>query len=101
MVEKKVIVSAVIVILILIAGVYINNKINNGDDKTDLKLSCNSDLDCVASSCCHPNACVNNNYKPECSGVICSQECAPGSLDCGQASCSCVNNKCSVVTKWE
>ncbi|MBM3232743.1 hypothetical protein FJZ18_01085 [Candidatus Pacearchaeota archaeon] len=58
--------------------------------------SCEKDSDCVPSSCCHPASCVLKNQAPECKGVICSQECKPGTLDCGQASCSCQNKRCVV-----
>jgi len=60
--------------------------------------SCSIDSDCVASTCCHPGSCVNKNSAPDCSGVACTMSCEPGTLDCGQASCNCVNKKCVAKT---
>ena len=59
------------------------------------ELKCKSDEDCVAATCCHPKACVNRGFKPDCEGIMCSMECAPGTMDCGQGRCACVNNKCT------
>lgn len=56
---------------------------------------CESDLDCVSSSCCHPTSCVNKDYAPNCEGVMCTMDCRIGTLDCGQGSCKCIDNKCS------
>ena len=59
--------------------------------------ACNFDAECVAESCCHPNSCINQNFAVDCSGVICTMECRPGSLDCGQGSCQCINSRCQAV----
>lgn len=59
--------------------------------------SCSSDLDCVPSSCCHPDSCVNKNQAPNCSGIACTMMCAVNTLDCGQGSCSCIGGKCQAV----
>ena len=59
--------------------------------------ACNTDADCVPATCCHPNQCVSISAKPDCSNVVCTQECLPGTLDCGKEKCGCVANKC--VTK--
>ena len=58
------------------------------------KTLCERDDDCIADSCCHSRKCVAKSAAPKCSGIVCSQECVPGTLDCGQGSCSCVNNEC-------
>ena len=58
--------------------------------------TCNSDSDCVKDSCCHASGCVAIGNAPKCSGILCSQECSPGTLDCGQGSCLCINNRCEV-----
>jgi putative hemolysin len=60
-------------------------------------LECNSDSDCVAASCCHSTSCVSKDKAPLCSGIACTMNCQPNTLDCGYGSCSCVNNKCTVV----
>jgi hypothetical protein len=60
---------------------------------------CVENSDCVASTCCHPGACVNKNYAPNCAGVFCTMECRPGTMDCDQGYCACINNKCKAIIK--
>ena len=62
---------------------------------------CVSDSDCVPASCCHPNSCVAKEQAPNCKGILCSQVCEPGTLDCMQGSCKCVNSKCTVTSGKE
>jgi len=95
---------AVVLVFIVCSFIFIryytsNGKIEINQSNNSNEISCNNDLDCVASSCCHPNSCVNKDFAPKCAGSICSQVCAPGSLDCGQGSCLCVNKKCNAVMK--
>src|SRR3989338_9600567 len=59
--------------------------------------SCQIDAECVPAACCHPGAWVNINNKPNCEGIFCSMECAPETMDCGQGSCRCMNNKCTAI----
>ena len=55
---------------------------------------CESDADCVAASCCHSASCTHKDTAPDCSDTYCSADCEPGTLDCNQAKCICVNNQC-------
>ncbi len=57
---------------------------------------CQTDSDCVPKQCCHPYSCININYKPDCTGTICTQVCE-GSIDCGVGYCGCIANKCAVI----
>jgi len=57
---------------------------------------CQTDLDCAPAQCCHPTSCINKDYKPDCSGIVCTMECAPDTMDCGQGKCVCVDNACQV-----
>ncbi|HZX45182.1 MAG TPA: hypothetical protein VFF28_05875 [Candidatus Nanoarchaeia archaeon] len=59
------------------------------------EVECNKDSDCFPAECCHPTSCTN--IKPDCDGRFCSMNCAPGTMDCGQGYCGCVDNKCSAV----
>lgn len=59
--------------------------------------TCNTDNECVPASCCHARACVPAGDRPVCEGIRCTLFCEPGTLDCGQARCGCVNNQCVVV----
>lgn len=61
---------------------------------------CSSDNDCVPENVCHPKTCVLKPGSPdENPGMICTAVCEPGSLDCGQGSCECINKKCEAVFK--
>jgi hypothetical protein len=66
-----------------------------GEEPEDLE--CTSDSECVPKNCCHPDSCVPSSQGPVCDGVICTLSCEPGTLDCGQGSCGCVNSKCEAV----
>lgn len=59
--------------------------------------TCSQDSDCVPSQCCHAASCAPVSQQPDCSGIMCSQECRPGSLDCG-GRCSCVAGQCRAET---
>jgi len=61
------------------------------------ETECSADGDCVPAQCCHPTDCVKKELKPDCTGILCTMECAPGTMDCGQGHCACVDNKCVVV----
>lgn len=60
------------------------------------ELSCQKNEDCVPAACCHPDSCVNKNYQPDCKGIVCTLECRPGTMDCGQGHCVCIDNICQV-----
>ncbi len=68
-----------------------------GECTKGLKTTCTKDEECVPDSCCHAKSCAIRNSAPSCQGVVCSQECEPGTLDCGQGSCRCVNGLCEVL----
>jgi hypothetical protein len=48
---------SIIFVIIFTAIIALQFKI-----KSTYKDYCVENLDCVASTCCHPNACVNKNY---------------------------------------
>src|SRR5262245_45050653 len=56
-------------------------------------LTCSSDSDCVPAVCCHASACVHNSKAPDCSRVMCTQDCQPGTIDCG-GDCYCDTGAC-------
>jgi len=60
------------------------------------KTNCQSNEDCVPEFCCHSSSCVNKENKPDCAGIFCTQECMPGTMDCGQGHCVCLNQRCKV-----
>ncbi len=63
------------------------------------KLFCQNKLDCVPAACCHPNSCINKNFKPDCGNIGCTANCEPGTMDCGQGYCDCINSGCKMVLK--
>jgi len=58
--------------------------------------TCSSDSDCTGAECCHPTSCINKAYKGVCT-ELCTQVCQ-GPLDCGAGSCSCIDNRCVVIS---
>ena len=59
--------------------------------------SCSLDEDCVPATCCHSTAAVNKEHAQNCRGWICTQECVPGTTDCGQGEIKCVSGSCAIV----
>lgn len=58
--------------------------------------SCTSAADCVPAECCHAKTAANSAYAPDCSDLLCTADCVPETLDCGQGEIECVNNRCIV-----
>lgn len=58
---------------------------------------CGSDNDCVPDTCCHAKSVVNIAHAPDCSKVLCTMNCEPDTLDCGQGTARCSNGQCQVV----
>jgi len=55
---------------------------------------CDDDSDCVPAQCCHAADCIIKEKRVDCSKVFCTQDCRPGTLDCG-GSCACIAGRCS------
>jgi len=115
--EKEVWISVLVVVVLLVLGVFLTQKTSwfessyNYSDVSSLDnpyfaefpmenpsnpvdaVECSADGDCVAESCCHASSCVAKENAPICSGIKCTMDCRPGSLDCG-GSCLCENGKC-------
>ena len=77
----------IFVAVAIIAIILISPKYSDGSE-------CKIDADCVPSTCCHPTSCVLLKNAPDCSDTFCSQECVPGTLDCGQGHCECQDGNC-------
>ena len=58
---------------------------------------CEADSDCRPSECCHAKDTVNKDHGPDCSGQLCTMDCAPETIDCGQGSLKCLEKECTVV----
>ena len=89
---KKGLIIAIVVVLI-IAGLVLLLVSLKGEKAPGY---CSIDSDCVPASCCHQSSCVAKAQAPQCKGIMCIQVSEPGTLDCGQGSCTCENNKCEV-----
>ena len=60
-------------------------------------ISKSANAECsVPASCCHSQLCVPTGLEPNCSGVFCSMQCEPNTLDCG-GSCACQKGKCAAI----
>ena len=64
---------------------------------TTSEKSCTTDLDCVPNACCHASDTVNRENAPDCAGMLCSMECVPGTIDCGQGELKCISGECNLV----
>ena len=60
-------------------------------------MQCRVDSDCVPASCCHASECMNSRFELDCTGVMCTMHCAPGTVDCG-GGCACVDGRCEVYS---
>ena len=83
------------ILFVLLLSTLILISCNNVVDEIPEEIKCETDADCVAAECCHPTSCINKNFKSDCKEIACTMSCEPGTLDCGQGSCLCVDNKCS------
>ena|SRR3989338_3413719 len=93
--EKRALVVMLILIAVIISPIIAITKLN---EDADVEIyECQTDSDCVPSSCCHSYSCVPISAQPNCQETFCSSECTPGTLDCGQGSCLCQNGKCQAV----
>lgn len=68
-------------------------KLNNPGDKK----YCETNEDCMPASCCHPNDAVNKANALNCQGIMCTQECRPGTIDCNQGEVICKGKQCGVL----
>jgi len=66
-----------------------------------LEKQCTSPSDCVPALCCHATDAVNAKYAPDCTDAICTMDCTPGTLDCGQGEIQCMGGRCVVVLNEE
>lgn len=93
--KKAQITVFVIIALFLVAGILLLVFVTRNN--VSAERECERDTDCLPSICCHPNSCVPRDEASNCDGVFCTQVCEPGTLDCGQGYCGCVNSKCQAV----
>ncbi len=78
---------------------YTDSDVESDSSKPDILLDkyCEQDTDCVAATCCHATDALARSYGPACTAVLCSMDCQPDTLDCGQGAVKCINNQCTAV----
>ena len=79
-------------VILLVVGFFWFIGQMNGDEE-----NVEEEIVCVPASCCHASECVLESEAPDCNGSICTMNCVPGTLDCGQARCEYVDGKCGVA----
>jgi predicted nucleic acid binding AN1-type Zn finger protein len=97
--NKKIILAmvlAALVVLVAAIPVYLNLQENQLKARGS-GFECKIDDDCVPASCCHASECIAVEKAPDCTGVMCSAVCEPGTLDCNQGHCACVKGECKAV----
>ena len=93
---KKGQVTIFILIAVILVGYIVITTILKEKKEIDLEINeCQTDVDCVPATCCHPTECAPVAQKPDCSEILCTEECKQGTLDCNQGNCACINNKCA------
>jgi len=98
--NKGLILIFVLALIIIISAVYYQYKPDNNYEinKTESNL-CQMDSDCVPAGVCHSTSCTVKANAPNTTGIFCTAVCEPGTLDCGQGECKCINNKCKAIFK--
>ncbi|MCK4997439.1 hypothetical protein KAS08_03970 [Candidatus Pacearchaeota archaeon] len=96
----------VVLIILAVSGFFLftsTNKLDNGlkenqtiKDSLENKLENYMEESCIPATCCHATTCVNENLAPDCSEIMCTMECVPETMDCGQGSCKWENGNCEV-----
>jgi len=92
----SVLILVLIAITVAIVIPYSRKENSSNTTMTTIKY-CRVNEDCVSAQCCHSTDCVDIGNKPDCKGIMCTMECRPGTMDCGQGHCACVNNECKAI----
>ncbi len=58
---------------------------------------CSIDSDCIPAACCHATDIVNKEYAPNCKDQLCTLDCQPNTLDCGQGQVKCIQKQCTTI----
>ncbi len=101
---NKTIITIILLSLVLITACA-SETADLSDDITDnaqqqsetTELAEQQTKQCYPSDCCHATVC--SLEQPDCTGAICTMDCRPGTLDCGQGECNYneETDKCDVV----
>jgi len=88
--KKGILKLMILIVVLLVVGFFwfIGNRFSRDVSSEEI---------CVPASCCHPTECVLESEAPNCTNMICTTECKPGTLDCGQGHCEFVDGKCEAI----
>ena len=70
--------------------------VEDGKNNKEPTAECQVDSDCVPKQACHPTDCVPSGQEDNKEGIACTEECKPGTLDCG-GRCICQQGQCEAV----
>jgi hypothetical protein len=94
--NKKLLAWIIFLVIIFVFVVWSLIRLPDDSSNREIARECLSDSDCIPSSCCHSASCMPRSNFSKCASVMCTTDCRPDTMDCGQGSCVCVNNKCNV-----
>lgn len=94
--KRGALVLVIILVLLIVGGYYVFGGESEKGEISE-ELYCETASDCVPKEACHASSCVVLGFEENKEGILCSQSCEPGTFDCGQGSCGCVDNKCQGV----
>ncbi|MFH1275762.1 MAG: hypothetical protein ABIH82_01490 [Candidatus Woesearchaeota archaeon] len=66
-------------------------------DDVPVEKVCTIDSDCLPKECCHAKGAINKDSAPDCAMAICTMNCEPETLDCGQGEVKCVEGSCEAI----
>ena len=89
-----VLIAAILVGCLTPPAASVNSPGSNTVGTDGEKRVCKADADCVAEQCCHPTSSVNTLNAPECGEAVCTLDCKPGTVDCGQGYFACASGQC-------
>jgi len=82
--------------IVLVSIIGCETDIENGEEDGNVPVQ-PSIGQCVPEQCCHPTSCVLKQQAPDCAMTMCTMDCKPETMDCGQGHCETVGNECVVV----
>jgi len=89
LISHKVFWGSLIIVAIVLVVIFTRSVDNGTETKTE-------GLNCVPAPTCHPTTCIpESEYVPN--PDLCTQDCQPGTLDCGFGYCEEVNGECQAV----
>ena len=86
-------------LLILVFIAFLLVSCSDGSSNIPEDKRCSVDSDCVKATCCHAAETVNIEFGLDCGKQMCTQECVPATLDCGQGEIKCVDGSCTILYK--